>query len=293
MGPNLIKQTGLATAVVAVVLTAGAAAQTEGPLAAVRYGEDAIAWKPVVEYKSLTLTLSGPVSLERSFRPGDRVELSLKTEQGPLPDGSYSWELRGQPAVDPALQRKMTEARAAGDQKMMDGLYREGYPSALPSQTGAFTVAKGRIVNAGVEEAVPRAAPRGTVFEGDLEIGGNLKVAGTKSFVALDPDGNRRLVYAALEGPEAGTYYRGSARTVDGEAVIELPDHFAAASEPDGLTVQLTPLGGWARLFVAEKSTRRLVVRDAAGGDGVAFDFLVQGVRRGYSDYRPEEPLPE
>ena len=66
--------------------------------------------------------------------------------------------------------------------------------------------------------------------------------------------------------------------------MIELPSHFAKVTETKGLTVQLTPIGAWSRLFVAEVSPERLVVRNAEGGDGARFAFLLQGVRRGYMD---------
>ena len=57
-------------------------------------------------------------------------------------------------------------------------------------------------------------------------------------------------------------------------------------TEAEGLTVQLTPLAGWARLWVEEKSPDRLVVRQVEGDPPVQFDFFVQGVRKGYSGYR-------
>ncbi len=121
---------------------------------------------------------------------------------------------------------------------------------------------------------------------------GNLSVAGVKNFVMADPeDPEREIFYAALEGPEAGTYHRGTASTVGGEAVIELPRHFTKVTEVEGITVQLTCLGGWHRLYVLEKSTERIVVRDAEGGDGIEFDFFVQGVRKGYADYEVERQV--
>ena len=72
---------------------------------------------------------------------------------------------------------------------------------------------------------------------GNLSIAGDLNVTGTKNFAIPDPEKPGQWVYyAALEGPEAGTYCRGSARTVNGEAVILLPDHFATVTEVEGLT---------------------------------------------------------
>jgi hypothetical protein len=131
---------------------------------------------------------------------------------------------------------------------------------------------------------------------GAVTVSGNLTVTGTKNFAVADPgDSHQAIYYAALEGPEAGTYFRGTTRTIQGEAVIELPDYFARLTEPERLTVQLTPLGRWGQLYVAEKTPNRLVVRLPPGSDDLEFDYFLQGVRKGYLDYQVRRPntLPE
>lgn len=121
---------------------------------------------------------------------------------------------------------------------------------------------------------------------GGVTVNGNFTATGTKNFAVTDPtDAKKAIYFAALEGPEAGTYFRGSARTIGGEAVIELPAYFANITETKRLTVQLTPVGSWGQLYVAEKSPGRLVIRVAPGGADLEFDYLVQGVRSGYLDY--------
>lgn len=126
---------------------------------------------------------------------------------------------------------------------------------------------------------------------GGVTVTGNFTATGTKSFAAVDPaDSSQALYYAALEGPEAGTYVRGTARTSKGEAVIKLPDHFARLTEAERLTVQLTPIGRWGQLYVAEKSPSRLVVRLAPGSEDLEFDYVVQGVRKGYLDFQVKRP---
>ncbi|HEY3246803.1 MAG TPA: hypothetical protein VGK88_00750 [bacterium] len=120
------------------------------------------------------------------------------------------------------------------------------------------------------------------LFYGNVTISGNLTVSGTKSFVQPHPTKrNKEIVYIALEGPEAGTYIRGSARLVRGQAIIELPDHFALVTADQGLTVQLTPMGSWLQLYVSQQSPRRIVVREAQGKNGT-FHYLVHGIRKGY-----------
>jgi len=154
----------------------------------------------------------------------------------------------------------------------------------------------------GIGTTVPARANAGDVFFGgnleaakNVDILGNVTVAadlevlGVKFFVQEHPtDPTKEIAYAALEGPEAGTYVRGTACLVDGDAVIELPESFALVTAEDGLTAQVTLLEPCNGLYVAEKSTDRIVVRELMEGTSSArFDYLVQGVRAGYEDYDP------
>ena len=50
-------------------------------------------------------------------------------------------------------------------------------------------------------------------------------------------------------------------------------------------SVQLTPRGSWNQLFVVKLSPTELVVRSASGKVG-EFDFLIQGVRKGYANFK-------
>jgi len=114
--------------------------------------------------------------------------------------------------------------------------------------------------------------------------------AARKEFVADHPtDPTKSIVYVSLEGPEDGTYIRGTAQLQNGEAVIELPEHFGLVTNDEGLTVQLTPLGEWLQLYVVEKSAKRIVVREANGKSG-QFDYLVMGVRKGYEHHQVIQP---
>jgi hypothetical protein len=124
---------------------------------------------------------------------------------------------------------------------------------------------------------------------GAITVPGNFTVTGVKNFAMPDPaDARRAIYYVSLEGPEAGTYIRGTAKTVGGEAVIELPGHFSRITETERMTVQLTPIGSWGQIFVAEKTPGRLVVRTAPGAGDQEFDYMVQGIRKGYLDYQVE-----
>ncbi len=122
----------------------------------------------------------------------------------------------------------------------------------------------------------------------DVFVPGNFSVTGTKNFVQNHPYSDElSIVYTALEGDEAGTYTRGSARLVDGVARVALGETFAWVTNPDtGLTAHVTPRGAWADLYVESVTTTELVVRSAHAGDpDVAFDYVVHGLRIGYEDY--------
>ena len=121
-----------------------------------------------------------------------------------------------------------------------------------------------------------------------VDCAGNLTASGTKAFVQPHPtDPNKEIVYISLEGSEAGTYFRGTAQLVDGEAVINLPDHFGLVTNDAGLTVQLTCLDECNGLRVIHKGTKQIIVKELLGGKSNArFDYLVQGVRKGYENHQ-------
>src|SRR5262249_61591306 len=78
---------------------------------------------------------------------------------------------------------------------------------------------------------------------------GNSGATGTKHFVEPHPsDPTKVILYSSLEGREVGTYFRGTSRIVDHEAVIEVPEDFRIVTGDEGLTVQLTPDGDLATI---------------------------------------------
>src|SRR5262249_21675769 len=115
---------------------------------------------------------------------------------------------------------------------------------------------------------------------------GTIGCAGcTKQFVDPHPtDPTMTIHYVSLEGPEAGTYFRGTARTVHGQAVIEVPDHFGWVTQEEGMTVQLTPVGELAMMAVISQDLSRIVVRSSKD---VTFHYLVQGIRPAHRDFVP------
>ncbi len=121
-------------------------------------------------------------------------------------------------------------------------------------------------------------------------------VADVKSFrVPNSKKPDTDIVYASIEGPEAAAYVRGTARLVDGKAVITFPDHFMAVASPKGMTVQLTPLSADSLgLGVVDKNLKGLVVKELRGGKGsYEFDWEVKAIRKGYEDYQAIRPHSE
>ncbi|MBK9965882.1 MAG: hypothetical protein IPP07_13645 [Holophagales bacterium] len=114
---------------------------------------------------------------------------------------------------------------------------------------------------------------------------GDMAASGTKSFIEPHPtDASRQIVYVAMEGPEAGTYFRGRGRFEGKTAVIGVPEDFRLVTEEEGLTVQITPIGRATAVGVTSIDLDRIVVEATRD---VEFSYLVQGVRRNYKGHEP------
>ena len=117
------------------------------------------------------------------------------------------------------------------------------------------------------------------VFSGG-PFGGN----NAKYFVEPHPsDPTKEIRFVCLEGPESGTYFRGSSRTVNGVATIVVPESFRMVSDEANLTVVVTPLGELAMVACVEKSLDRIVIRSSRD---VEFDYVVNGVRKALADHQ-------
>ena len=86
----------------------------------------------------------------------------------------------------------------------------------------------------------------------------------TKTFVIdhpLDPE-NKVLRHYCMEGPDVWNVYAGNAQLVNGEAVVELPDYYAALNKAGSEIYSLTPVGDLAQICVKEKASgNRFVIR--------------------------------
>ncbi len=117
---------------------------------------------------------------------------------------------------------------------------------------------------------------------------GSETVAGTgsKSFVQNDPeDPASVIVYSALEGPEVGTYTRGTAILNGTRVVIPLDPTFRKVTNPDiGLTATVTPRGPNPGLYVEQIGTEELIVASPEPVRDLVFDYLVMGLRIGFEE---------
>ena len=117
--------------------------------------------------------------------------------------------------------------------------------------------------------------------------------ADVKNFKMPSPsEQGKEIWYATLEGPEAAAYLWGTARLVNGEATILLPQHYVDVASPKGLTIQLTPLSSDSRgLAVIKKSLDGVVIKEMfSGKNNYDFDYLIIAVRKGYEDYQVLRP---
>ena len=121
---------------------------------------------------------------------------------------------------------------------------------------------------------------------GAVNVGGSLSASGTKSFVDPHPtDFNKAIAYVALEGPEAGTYFRGRGRIHDGVGTIEVPESFRLVSDEDGLTVQITPIGHVANVAGMSLDLNSVTVKSSVRE--LEFFYVVNGVRRSFKNFDP------
>ena len=118
-----------------------------------------------------------------------------------------------------------------------------------------------------------------------LQTFGDTGATGSKFFVEPHPtDASKVIQYVSLEGNEAGTYFRGRGRFQNGLAVISPPEDFRMVTDPDGLSIQVTPIGQMATVAVEAIGLDRIVVR---GSRNVEFFFTVNGIRHAFKDIRP------
>lgn len=118
--------------------------------------------------------------------------------------------------------------------------------------------------------------------------GGDFGGTGAKYFIEPHPtDASKVIRYVSLEGPEAGTYFRGRGRFENGLATIDVPEDFRLVTDTEGLSVQVTPIGELASVAVVRIGLDGIVVK--ASRD-VEFFYTVNGVRKTHKHLTPIGP---
>jgi len=114
----------------------------------------------------------------------------------------------------------------------------------------------------------------------------DVTAGGARPFVAPYPgDAGKQIVFVATEADETLTMTRGRGRFQRGLARIALPEHFRLITEPEGLSIQVTPIGDMATVAVVSIDLDGGIVLKSSRS--VEFFYTVHGVRRGYKDFQP------
>jgi hypothetical protein len=117
------------------------------------------------------------------------------------------------------------------------------------------------------------------LMEGNVEIAGSLSKDGGSFKIdhPLDP-ANKYLYHSFVESPDMMNIYNGNT-TLDanGEAVIQMPEWFGVLNRD--FRYQLTCIGGFAPLYIAEKLTNNQF-RIGGGKPGMEVSWQITGIRQ-------------
>ncbi len=142
----------LALAIVVLCLPAGGA-----EIAKVQVTPSQVQWEPQGSYERLVLTVSMPggAVVRREFAAGQAPVFELPKGGA---NGSYAYELRAVPALDPEVRKALAASREAGGAAAVERLRKAGrLPAGELVQSGSFAVAGGALVAPEAREE--RSAP--------------------------------------------------------------------------------------------------------------------------------------
>jgi len=125
---------------------------------------------------------------------------------------------------------------------------------------------------------------------GNLDISGNLTVAGSKSARVKLQDGREVALYA-VESPENWFEDFGTAQLHGGATKVSLaPGFLQTVDTAADYHVFITPDGDCRGLYVASKTPAGFEVRELGGGNtSIAFDYRIVAHRRGFKNVRLQE----
>jgi len=122
----------------------------------------AIVYEVQMENEGILLTVSGPCdfSFEQRYKAGDEPVFKIFDANGEtLLDGSYTWQIRLVPYLDPSIRDALATARKQGDVSLVVKLKQQKIlPDKPLVQAGFFTIYKGRILDDSILEPKPKVA---------------------------------------------------------------------------------------------------------------------------------------
>lgn len=160
------------------------------------------------------------------------------------------------------------------------------YEALLVQNYGTDNSANIRIDNPSNSDNALEVYTNGTgyagYFYGDVHINGTL-TGSNKQFVIDHPSDpyNKILRHSCVESSEMMNIYKGRAKLVNGEVVIELPNYFDALNHPEHREINLTPVNGWSPLYLnGEIANNQFVVKTTdQGNKNQEFSWVVYAVR--------------
>jgi hypothetical protein len=120
---------------------------------------------------------------------------------------------------------------------------------------------------------------------------GNLNCTGAKHAIVPLDGGKRKVALSAIESPENWFEDLGSARLVNGVAVVQLdPDFIQTVNTDREYNVFLTPYGDCKGLYVTNRAESSFEVHELSGGtSNVSFGYRITAIRRKYEMVRFED----
>lgn len=138
----------------------------------------------------------------------------------------------------------------------------------------------------GFTDAAERLHVDGNILaNGNVTAAGEIVAHGAMKMILSSPasDG-KKIVHAAIAGPDAAVIYRGEGQLAGGRTVVKLPDYFEQLTAKEGRTVLLTNVDGFDRLAVERQSglqvaNGQFVVISENAASSQAFSWEVQAKR--------------
>jgi hypothetical protein len=180
----------LSLVIVAAALSATAAQGARELVAKTTLSASSISWSSTIEHERLVLTVQAPDGsvFSREF-VADAASLRLSDfpEKNPA-DGIYTYDLRVVPHIGAGVLQKLALARAKNDDAAVERIRRDAGLDREAIQSGAFTIASGRIVSGDTTEPRASVSASSKPASGDSGAAGNSVTASARPLVPKATD---------------------------------------------------------------------------------------------------------